>query len=37
MSVGALEDKFYAAFTELLGLSAAEAVRADPADWPALA
>ena len=36
ISVGALENKFYAVFTDLLGLSAEEADRTDPAGWPAL-
>ncbi|HTF46219.1 MAG TPA: CaiB/BaiF CoA-transferase family protein [Pseudonocardia sp.] len=36
VSVGAIEDKFYAVFTELLGLTGAVADRGDPAGWPAL-
>ncbi|MFC4948064.1 CaiB/BaiF CoA transferase family protein [Pseudonocardia sp. GCM10023141] len=36
MSVGALEDKFYAAFIALLGLSTVESDRTDPASWPGL-
>jgi alpha-methylacyl-CoA racemase len=36
MSVGAIEDKFYAIFTDLLGLSADDSDRSDPDGWPVL-
>ncbi|WP_414930694.1 CaiB/BaiF CoA transferase family protein [Streptomyces sp. SHP 1-2] len=36
MAVGALEPRFYAEFTRLLGLTGAEADRDDPARWSAL-
>ncbi|WP_433359794.1 CaiB/BaiF CoA transferase family protein [Streptosporangium sp. CA-115845] len=36
MAVGAIEDRFYAIFTELLGLSPAEADRSDPLEWAGL-
>jgi alpha-methylacyl-CoA racemase len=36
MSVGAIEDKFYAEFVRLLGIEPERAGRADPAGWPAL-
>jgi alpha-methylacyl-CoA racemase len=36
MSVGAIEDRFYATFVDLLGLDPAEADRTEPAHWPAL-
>jgi len=36
MSVGAIEDKFYAELVRLLELSPDEADRDDPAGWPAL-
>jgi alpha-methylacyl-CoA racemase len=36
VSVGAIEDRFYAAFLDLLGLDAAANDRSDPAGWPGL-
>lgn len=36
LALGALEPRFYAALMEGLGLTADEAERADPAQWPAL-
>jgi alpha-methylacyl-CoA racemase len=36
MAVGALEQRFYDEFTQLLGLTPVEAQRDDPARWPAL-
>ncbi|GAA1268778.1 CaiB/BaiF CoA-transferase family protein [Pseudonocardia aurantiaca] len=36
LAVGAIEDRFYARFAELLGLSPEEADRTDPGCWPAL-
>ena len=36
MAVGALEQRFYDEFTQVLGLTPAEAERDDPARWPVL-
>ena len=36
MAVGALEQRFYDTFTDLMGLTPDEAERDDPARWPAL-